>query len=78
MNAFDVTKPIDERSDPALVTDYLVQRFSIAGTPEDCAERIRALVRRGITNFLLTLPPKHYYEIMRRWAADVMPRLGAV
>lgn len=77
MDAFDVTKKIDERSDPALVTDYLAQRFAIAGTPEECAARIKELEQRDITNFLLTLPPKVYYEVMRKWAAEVMPRLGA-
>ncbi len=77
MAAFDVTKKIDERSDPALVTDYLAQRFAIAGTPAECAARIRELAQRGITNFLLTLPPKVYHQTMRQWAAQVMPRLRA-
>jgi len=77
MDAFDVTRKIDERSDPGLITDYLQQRFAIAGTPEECAERIGELVRRGIKNYLLTLPPKVYYEVMRKWAAAVMPRVGA-
>ena len=75
MAAFDVTKKIDQRSDPALVTDYLAQRFSIAGTPAECAKRIAELVDRGITNFLLTLPPKNYCDVMRNWAAQVMPLL---
>ena len=77
MDAFDVTKKIDERSDPGLITDYLQQRFAIAGTPEECVQRIGELARRGIKNFLLTLPPKVYYEVMRKWAAAVMPRLRA-
>lgn len=76
MDAFDVTKKIDERSDPALVTDYLARRFAIAGTPEECAGRVKELEQRGIAKFLLTLPPKVYYEVMRQWAAEVMPRLG--
>jgi alkanesulfonate monooxygenase SsuD/methylene tetrahydromethanopterin reductase-like flavin-dependent oxidoreductase (luciferase family) len=77
MDAFDVTKKIDERSDPGLITDYLQQRFAIAGTPEECAQRIGELARRGIINFLLTLPPKAYYEVMRKWATAVMPRVRA-
>jgi hypothetical protein len=32
---FDISKPIEERVDPNLVTDYLLQRFTIAGTPEE-------------------------------------------
>ena len=75
MDGFDVTKKIDERADPSLITDYLQQRFAIAGTPDQCAKRIAELAQRGITNFLLTLPPKVYRQTMRQWAAEVMPRL---
>lgn len=77
MDGFDVTKKIDERADPALVNDYLQQRFAIAGTPEECARRIGALARLGINNFLLTLPPKVYRPSMRLWSAKVMPLVCA-
>jgi alkanesulfonate monooxygenase SsuD/methylene tetrahydromethanopterin reductase-like flavin-dependent oxidoreductase (luciferase family) len=73
MKHFDVTKKIDQRSDPALVTDYLARRFAIAGTPEECVARIKELERAGICNFLLTLPPRDYGETMRKWAEAVMP-----
>jgi 5,10-methylenetetrahydromethanopterin reductase len=73
MKHFDVTKRIDQRSDPALVTDYLARRFAIAGSPEECVARIKELERAGIRNFLLTLPPKGYGEVMRKWAEAVMP-----
>src|SRR5262249_52753488 len=36
MEGFDISKPIEERIDPNLVTDYLLQRFTIAGTPQEC------------------------------------------
>lgn len=74
MKHFDVTKKIDQRSDPALVTDYLAQRFAIAGTPEECVARIKELERAGIGDFLLTLPPRGYGEVMRKWAQAVMPQ----
>ncbi len=73
MKHFDVTKKIDERSNPALVTDYLAQRFAIAGTPEECVTRVKELERAGIRNLLLTLPPKGYGETLRKWAEAVMP-----
>ncbi|HET7394454.1 MAG TPA: LLM class flavin-dependent oxidoreductase, partial [Candidatus Binatia bacterium] len=73
MKHFDVTKRIDQRSDPALVTDYLAQRFAIAGTPAECVARIKELERAGIGSFLLTLPPKVYYDVMHRWAQTVVP-----
>ena len=76
MEHFDVTKKIDQRSDPALVTDYLAQRFAIAGTPEECVERIKELEHAGIGNFLLTLPPRGYYDVMHKWARTVVPQFS--
>ena len=78
MENFDITKPIDHRSSPHMVTDYLVQRFSIAGTPEECVERVRQLEQAGIHRILLTLPPVVYREVMRRWAESVMPHFSTV
>ena len=43
MAGFDTTKPMEERVDPDLVNDYLVHRFSIAGIPMECIERIEEL-----------------------------------
>jgi alkanesulfonate monooxygenase SsuD/methylene tetrahydromethanopterin reductase-like flavin-dependent oxidoreductase (luciferase family) len=77
MKHFDVTKKIDQRSDPALVTNYLTQRFAIAGTPEECVARIEELERAGIGSFLLTLPPKGYGEVMKMWAEAVMPHFSS-
>jgi 5,10-methylenetetrahydromethanopterin reductase len=77
MEHFDVTKPIDQRSDPRLVTEYLVQRFSIAGTPEECVERVRQLEQAGLRRVLLTLPPPVYRDVMRRWAEKVMPHFSS-
>lgn len=73
MKHFDVTKPIDQRSNPQLVTEYLVSRFSIAGTPSECIERVQELKGAGIDRVLLTLPPSAYREVMRTWSEKVMP-----
>ena len=35
MEHFDISKPLEEKVDSKFVTDYLVRRFSIAGTPEE-------------------------------------------
>jgi 5,10-methylenetetrahydromethanopterin reductase len=74
MANFDVTKPIDSRLDSRFVTEYLVQRFSICGTPEECAQRVRQLEQAGIRRILLTLPPSVYRDVMKKWAERVMPR----
>ncbi|MFQ5850021.1 MAG: LLM class flavin-dependent oxidoreductase [Candidatus Binatia bacterium] len=73
MEAFDITKPLEERVDTKMVTDYLVQRFSIAGTAQECAARVRALEEVGIRRLMVTPPEGTYDEIMETWAREVMP-----
>ena len=73
MNGFDISKPIEERVDPDLVTDYLLQRFTIAGTPEECAARVRQLEAVGVKRLLLTPPNSIYNETMEAWARRVIP-----
>jgi 5,10-methylenetetrahydromethanopterin reductase len=77
MDNFDVTKKIDERSDPRLVTDYLTQRFALAGSPAECVKRIKEIEQAGIHSFLLTLPPKVYRDVMHKWAETVMPHFDS-
>ena len=74
MNGFDISKPIEERVDPDLVTDYLLQRFTIAGTPEDCAARVKQLEAAGVKRVLLTPPNAIYNETMEAWGRRVIPR----
>jgi 5,10-methylenetetrahydromethanopterin reductase len=74
MAAFDVMKPMEERVDPDLVNDYLVRRFSIAGTPKECIERIEELQAAGVEHLMLTPARKVYHESVEKFARDVMPR----
>ena len=73
MEGFDVTKPIEERVNPNLVSDYLVERFTIAGTPEECAAKIRRLEQAGVRSLLLTPPDANYSEVMEAWGRSVIP-----
>jgi 5,10-methylenetetrahydromethanopterin reductase len=72
IDGFDITKPLEERGDPELVTDYLAQRFSIAGTPEECVARIKQLEEAGVRCLMVTPPDRTYNAIMEAWAKDVM------
>ena len=72
IEGFDITKPLEERGDPELVTDYLAQRFSIAGTPEECVARIKKLEEAGVRCLMVTPPDRTYNAIMEAWAKDVM------
>lgn len=77
IQAFDITKPIEHRVPPELVTDYLVTRFAIAGNAHECIQRVRALEAAGITQMLVTPPKLSFDATMESWAAGVMTPLGA-
>ena len=73
MAGFDVMKPMEERVDPDLVNDYLVRRFSIAGTPKECIERIEELKVAGVEHLMITPARKVYSETVEAFAAKVIP-----
>jgi 5,10-methylenetetrahydromethanopterin reductase len=73
MDSFDVMKPMEERVDPDLVNDYLVHRFSIAGSPKECIARIEELRAAGVEHLLLTPARKLYHETVEQFATKVMP-----
>ena len=70
---FDVMKPMEDRVDPDLVNDYLVRRFSIAGTPGECIERIEELEYAGVEHLMLTPARKVYGESVEAFATKVIP-----
>lgn len=74
MDAFDISKPLEERVDPELVTPYLVQRFTIAGTPEECLARIKSLETVGVKRLLLTPPNAIYNQVMEAWGKRIIAR----
>jgi 5,10-methylenetetrahydromethanopterin reductase len=73
MAGFDVMKPMEDRVDPDLVTPYLIQRFSIAGTPNECIARIEELEAAGVEHLMLTPARKVYYETVETFATKVLP-----
>jgi 5,10-methylenetetrahydromethanopterin reductase len=73
MDGFDISKPIEERVDPNMVTNYLLQRFTIAGTPQECATRVKQLEAAGVKRLLLTPPNTNYGAIMEAWGRRVIP-----
>ncbi|HEY2986275.1 MAG TPA: LLM class flavin-dependent oxidoreductase [Candidatus Binatia bacterium] len=77
MSGFDIAKPLEERIDPDLVTDYLVRRFTIAGTPKECVERVRELASAGVKRLLLTPPEAIYLEVVEMWGREVIPQIRA-
>ncbi len=73
MAGFDVMKPMEDRVDPDLVNDYLIQRFSIAGSPKECIERIEELKTAGVEHLMLTPARTVYNETVDAFAESVIP-----
>ncbi len=58
------------------LTEFLVDRFGIVGTPEDCAAQIRRAMGAGARQFVVTAFVPDPPGFMRRWAREVAPRVG--
>jgi 5,10-methylenetetrahydromethanopterin reductase len=74
MDNFDISKPIEERIDPNFVTDYLLERFTIAGTPAECIAKAKRLEADGIKRVLLTPPNAVYDQVMQAWGERVIAK----
>ena len=74
MDNFDISKPIEERVDPDFVTDYLLERFTIAGTPAECIAKVKRLEADGIQRILLTPPGAIYDQVMDQWGREVIQK----
>src|SRR6185503_970663 len=72
MDNFDISKPIEERVDPSFVTEYLLERFTIAGTPQECIDKVKRLETDGIERILLTPPNAIYDQVMETWGKQVI------
>jgi 5,10-methylenetetrahydromethanopterin reductase len=57
------------------LTDYLLDRFAVAGTPSDIVDRIQSLARLGLKNLWLSSPgdDPSSLDLMGQ---EVLPRLG--
>jgi 5,10-methylenetetrahydromethanopterin reductase len=74
MDAFNISKPIEERVDPDYVTDYLLERFTIAGTPSECVAKVKRLEAAGVKRVLLTPPNAIYDQVMETWGRRVIEK----
>jgi 5,10-methylenetetrahydromethanopterin reductase len=57
--------------------DEMVLKFTLAGPPAFCAERIRQLQGVGLTHFEIFPIGKDRHETARRFAREVMPQLAS-
>lgn len=58
------------------LTEYLAERLSILGTPQECIQRIKALEAQGVDRlfFYTALPDKD--RLFRQLANEVIPAVG--
>ena len=54
------------------LTEFLVDRFAIAGTPDDCATQIRRAMAAGAHQFVITGFVPDPRAFMRRWMHEVV------
>jgi 5,10-methylenetetrahydromethanopterin reductase len=57
------------------LTDFLVDRFAVAGTPADCVAQVERAMAAGARQFLITGFVPDPRAFMRRWAQEVADRI---
>ncbi len=57
------------------VTDSLVDKFALAGRPEECLERVRALVKTGVDELNLTFMHPDMEKLLRIFVHGIIERL---
>ncbi len=57
------------------LTDFLADRFAIAGTPDDCVAQISRAMAAGARQFMITGFVPDPRAFMRRWAREVVAAL---
>jgi F420-dependent oxidoreductase-like protein len=56
-----------------LLVGKAVSQSILAGTPQEITARLRAYVDAGVTHFILHIEPPNDPQLLRRFAAEVMP-----
>lgn len=71
---FDIAAWYDPKH-AGLVTDYMIDRFGVAGTVEEVVDRLRALEAQGVGALMIDLPLGTFEETLRLVGERVIPRL---
>ncbi|MHB8620756.1 MAG: LLM class flavin-dependent oxidoreductase [Chloroflexota bacterium] len=66
-----------QQNQAGLVTDYMVERFALAGTVGDIVAQSRELERLGVTGLLLNFPVGDFDERLETFVTEVMPAAAA-
>lgn len=60
-----------------LVTDFMIDRFAVAGTAEEVVRRLRELEREGVESVMVDLPRPSYDEHIRLFGEVIRPAVAA-
>ena len=73
LDNFDVSNWRDPKHVP-LITDYILDRFTITGTPEQCVERIKEIESFGVKSIMIDPPSQDFDESLEMFAKEVLPK----
>ena len=62
-------------SDELGITDFLADRFAVAGTPNECLEKVRIIRDAGVDNVLILAISSDSDNIIRRFGEEVIAKL---
>ena len=62
-------------SDELGITDFLADRFAVAGTPNECLEKVRIIRDAGVDNLLILAISSDSENIIRRFGEEVIAKL---
>lgn len=74
-DSFDLGRWFDPKHAP-LVTDFMMDRFAVTGTPGDVIEQLQRLESIGVQNLMIDLPMDRYDTTLRTLGEKVLPALA--
>lgn len=72
---YDLTRP-HTQGQGRLVTDYIVDRFAVAGNVDYCVERLKVIKSLGIRNILIDFPGEVAVDQIREFAKEIIPKFS--
>lgn len=73
---YDLSRP-HTQGQGRLVTDYVVDRFAVAGNVDYCIERLKELKSLGINNLLIDFPGEVAVDQIREFSKEIIPKFSA-
>lgn len=75
INRFDFLH-VDSEQNSELVTDYMIDRFSVCGTIKDCIEKLRSMRDAGVKNLVLDFPRDILEAQVEVFANKIIPNVS--